>query len=185
MALAEDRRTPGPGSSERTFHGVTVPDPHPELRDTASAQTQAWVEAQDRATDEFLRQCPELPRLREFLERNALTPDPVWRAQRGWKHYALARRPGLEQPVLRVREGAVERVLFDPNPSGLSIQQDQVSVSPSGRHVALLVVKPGEVLGTLRVLDGESGALVEESPFATVMAQVAWHPRGHGYYYSL
>ena len=185
MAHAAQDRAAAPGHDQRTFHGVTVPDPHRALRDLAAPATRAWVERQNAATDAFLAQRESLPRLREFLEKNFVAPDPVWFAQRGARTFVLARKPGLPQPVLCAREAGKERVLLDPNPDGGSIQQDQVFVSPSGRYVALLLGRPGEVLGTIVVLDAASGARLEESTQRSVMPLVAWHPREHGFYYSL
>lgn len=169
----------------RTFHGVAVPDPHPELRNLESQATKDWVAAQERATDQFLAHCDGLPELRRFLERNYVATDPIWFAQRGTRRFHLARKPGLDQPVLCVTEAGRESVLLDPNPEKLAIRLEEVRVSASGRHVALLISPPGQVLGSIRVIDGVTGATLEESPVCTVMPIIAWHPREQGFYYSL
>ena len=172
-------------SGERLFHGVSVPDPQRWLRDVAAQPVKDWVAAQDAATDDFLRQLPGFARAQEFLERNAAAPDPVWLAVRGARSFALARQTGLDHPLLVVREADEERVLLDPNALGLSIQPDQVTVSPDGTRVALLVAPPGEVLASIWVLDAATGARLEESDRKTVMPLTAWHPGGQGFWYSL
>ena len=168
------------------FHGVTIANPHAWLDATDDPEVRKWVEAQHQSAGDFLRQCPELEDAQRFLARNHQPVDPVWRADRGDRRFVLVRRPDLPHPLLCVRsESGGERVLLDPNTAGMVIQPDQISVSPSGRHVALLLTKPGEVLGSLSVLDSTTGATLEASDFRTVMPLVAWHPTEPGYYYSL
>jgi len=168
------------------FHGVTVVNPHAWLDATDDPEVRKWVEAQHQSAGDFLKQCPELPQAQRFLTRNHQPADPVWHAERGDRRFVLVRRPDLPHPLLCARsEPDGERVLLDPNAAGLAIQPDQISVSPSGRHVALLLSKPGEVLGSLQVLESATGAILETSDFQTVMPLVAWHPTESGFYYSL
>lgn len=177
-----DRRT----HEVRSFHGVTITHPHAWLDATDDPKVVKWAEAQHDSAGDFLRQCAELEHARLFLERNHCPVDPAWHAQRGDRRFALVRRPGLSHPLLcECSASGEERVLLDPNAAGQMLHPDQISVSPSGRHIALVLLKPGEVLGTLQVLDSTTGAILEASDFTTAAAAVAWHPTEEGYYYTL
>jgi len=170
----------------RTFHGVTVANPHAWLSAQNDPKVEQWAAAQHQVAGDFLKQCDELEPARSFLDRNHRPVDPVWHAYRGDRCFTLVRQAHLDHPLLCERgPTGAQRVLLDPNPVGLAIDPYQVRVSPSGRHIALQLTKPGEVLGTLQVLDTTSGEVIERSDFTTVMPLVAWHPSERGYYYSL
>jgi putative CocE/NonD family hydrolase len=189
--MSQKRTPPSAGSTAcgtRYLHGIALADPHRwlEADPDRDADVRRWLEVQDQATSDFLQHCGTLGRAREFLERNHVTPDPVWHAQRGGRRFALQRRAGLPQPLLYAREpDGAERVLLDPNAVGSVLQPDQVSVSPSGRYLTVMLCRPGEVLGAIHVLDAVSGEVIETGDFGTVMSAVAWHPREEGFYYSL
>ncbi|MGH8249878.1 MAG: CocE/NonD family hydrolase [Steroidobacteraceae bacterium] len=175
-----------PSRAARTFHGVTIANPHAWLAAIGDPNVTKWVEAQHQSAGDFLRQCTELAHAQQFLERNHRPVDPLWHARRGDRSFTLVRRPDLPYPLLcEHSDSGGSRVVLDPNAAGLVIDPYQVSVSPSGRHIALLLSRPGEVLGTLQVLDAATGVVLETSDFTTVMPFVAWHPTEQGYYYSL
>ena len=181
----------GRGSSpltceSRTFHGVAVANPHAWLSAAGDPKVEQWAAAQDQTAGDFLMQCDELERASVFLERNHRPVDPVWHTYRGHRCFTLVGQADVTHPLLCERNHAgVQRVLLDPNPAGLAIDPYQVRVSPSGRYVALQLTRPGEVLGTLQVLDTTTEEIIERSDFTTVMPLVAWHPNEQGYYYSL
>jgi putative CocE/NonD family hydrolase len=169
----------------REFHGIRVPDPFRWLEDADSPAVRDWVAEQEVRTDAYLRGCSELPRCREFLERNhpALAPD--WSAARGAREFALVRRAGAAQPLLVVREGGVERVLVDPNPAGRVLPADPPSVSPDGAYVAYTTTPTSGIPSTLHVCDVGAGRTTETSRCVTALPMYAWHPNGRGYFYSL
>ena len=98
------------------YHGTRVPDPYRWLEDTESAETTAWVEAQNAVTFAWLGAIPERTRIRERLtqlwdyERYS-TP---WR--RGTREFWF-RNDGLQnQSVLYTAEqGGPASILLDPN----------------------------------------------------------------------
>src|SRR5688572_32674997 len=51
------------------YHGVSVPDPYRWLEDDRSAETAAWVEAQNAVTFAHLETIPFRPRLTSRLEQ--------------------------------------------------------------------------------------------------------------------
>src|SRR5690349_3816249 len=57
------------GDLVETLHGVRVPDPYRWLEDDNSAETKAWVEAQNKVTFAYLEQIPARARLKERLTK--------------------------------------------------------------------------------------------------------------------
>ena len=187
MTTAGSRSSEGHAIAEaRVFHGVTVANPQAWLGATDSAEVLQWAAAQHAAAGECLSQFSGVASAREFLERNHCAVDPAWHATRAGRRFVLVRRPGLPHHVLCERDAAgAERVLLDPNSAAMKPDPDQISVSPSGNFVAVLLASGGNALGTLQVLDTATGAILEASDFRTVMSLVAWHPQESGFYYSL
>ncbi len=172
--------------ANREYHGVAVPNPHAWLEDVHGEKARGWVDDQHRRAGEFLEQCADLTRCRKFLDANHPVLDQPWECVRGERRFYLARQPGLAQPLLCVREGkAAERVLVNPNATHQILHIDYLSVSPSGRHVAFSLSKPGETPSTMHVCDVDAGKVTEASTCVTAMPIYAWHPREAGFYYSL
>jgi putative CocE/NonD family hydrolase len=170
----------------REFFGVAVPNPQRWLDDLDSPRVKSWVADQDRRAVEFLSQCAELERCKKFLDANLPVLTQPWSCRRGDRHFYLARREGLDQPVVCVRDDqAGERALIDPNATGKQLVIDQLCVSEQGTHIAFALVKPGEVPSTLHVFDVATGMVTESSITTTVMPVFAWHPNGSGFYYTL
>jgi len=174
------------GEDVHHLHGVAVPNPQRWLEDLESPKVKSWVADQDRRALEFLAQCAELERCKKFLDANQPVLTQPWSCVRGDRHFHLTQREGLDQPILSMREGdGPERALIDPNATGKVLVIDQISVSPSGSHIAFALTKPGEVPSTMHVFDVATGMVTESSLVTTVMPVYAWHPNGTGFYYTL
>ena len=95
--------------------GHRVPDPYRWLEDAGSAETQAWLAAQDALARNHLDALAGRDRLRarltELLAAGLITA-PVWRGERS---FFLRRTAEQEHAVLHVRDGdGSERSLVDP-----------------------------------------------------------------------
>jgi prolyl oligopeptidase len=99
------------------FFGTKVADPYRWLEDDNSAETKAWVEAQNKVSFAYLEQIPERAKIRERITK--LWDFEKYSApfKRG-KRYFYSYNMGLQnQSVLFVTEDpkAHGRVLLDPN----------------------------------------------------------------------
>ena len=87
-----------------TLHGVAVPDPYRWLEDPESAETKAWVEAQNVLTRSML-DGPERDALVRELTGLFDYPRTLTALARG-DQFFFSRNPGLlNQPILYVQHG--------------------------------------------------------------------------------
>ncbi len=117
------------------YHGTKISDPYRWLEDDNSAETKAWVEAQNKVTFAYLNQIPERAKIKARLTE-------LWNYERysapgekGGKYF-YSKNDGLQnQSVFYVSNSVNDkgRVLLDPNKlsadgtvalSGLSISDD-------------------------------------------------------------
>src|SRR5436190_14312912 len=57
------------GDQVDDYHGTKIADPYRWLEDPDSADTRAWVEAENKVTFDFLNQIPERARIKERLTK--------------------------------------------------------------------------------------------------------------------
>src|SRR2546430_309866 len=99
------------------YHGTKVADPFRWLEDDNSAETKAWVEAQNKVTFGYLEQIPERKAIKERLTK-------LWNFERygvpfkEGGRYFFTKNDGLQnQSVLYTTASLTEkpRLLLDPN----------------------------------------------------------------------
>lgn len=172
------------------YHGTEVADPYRWLETDVreSDEVADWVAAQNRVTEAYLEQ---LDARGHFAERLA----ELWNyprfglPERRGERYFFTRNDGLQnQAVLYVADGldAEPRVLIDPNEWS---QDGTVSLAqwvpgPNGEYLAYGIQDGGSDWRTWRVLDVETGAVLEDELNWLKFTTVAWHPDGRGFYYS-
>jgi prolyl oligopeptidase len=168
------------------IHGHLVQDPYRWLEDPASAETRAWLEAQDELLREHAAGVAGRPalaaRIGELLGAGYVSA-PVWRGQR---QFFLRRSAEQEHPVLMtVAPGEPERALIDPmalDPSGATTL-DYWEPDNEGRLLACQLSERGDEEWALRVVDVASGELVEGPIDRSRYSPIAWLPGGKAFYY--
>ncbi|MGO9050966.1 MAG: prolyl oligopeptidase family serine peptidase [Streptosporangiaceae bacterium] len=169
-----------------TIHGRIVADPYRWLEDPGSAAAKEWLAAQDAL---YAGQRDRLPgrdrlaaRLTELLDTGAVSP-PVWRGNR---RFCTRREAGQEHAVLyTATPGGGERALIDPaalDPAGITTL-DAWRPDREGRLLAYQLSEGGSEESSLRVMDVETGADVDEPISRTRYSPVAWLPGGTSFYY--
>ncbi len=164
---------------QETYFGTTIDDPYRWMEDWQSDEARTWMSEQAayaRATLEGLPHRAAL--LSRIAELSGSMPTlHTFRIASG-RSFSLRRDPGASVPVLAMRTApaAPERVLLDPTPLPGEAQTsiDWYVPSPDGRLVAYGVSQGGSEESTLRVLDVESGAILEETISRVHFPFVSW-----------
>jgi prolyl oligopeptidase len=169
-----------------TYHGVRIADPYRWLEDDTSAETAAWVEAQNKVTFAYLEKIPyraQLTRRLNALYNYAKFSSP----SRKGEYYFFSKNDGLQnQSVLYIQKGlnGPPEVLIDPN----SWSEDGTfrlmgyAASKDGKLLTYGVSRSGSDWQEYRVLDLTTRKLLEDKVEWVKVSSIAW--RGNGFYYS-
>jgi prolyl oligopeptidase len=169
-----------------TYHGVTVADPYRWLEDDNSAETAAWVEAQNKITFGYLE---KIPFRKAILDRIVKTNDyeKFTAPSRRGPYYFYTRNDGLQnQSVLYIQRGidGKPEVLIDPN----KLSEDGTSrlsgfaVSMDAKYAAYGVSRSGSDWLEYKVMDLATKKTLSDSIQWVKVSGAAWH--GDGFYYS-
>jgi prolyl oligopeptidase len=187
------QNTPRP--STEVFHGVSVTENFRWLEDPDSAETRAWIQAQNARTQAFLARIPQRPAIRALLEK-LYQYDRYPTVSRGGAAVAgyfvrgprtfFLRQSGLQnQPVLYVREGAKDRVLLDANtlsPDGTA-SVNTFSISRDGRLLAYAVSRSGSDWVTWRVREVATAKDLPDTLEWSKFSHAEWDAKGEGFWY--
>ncbi|HEY1955020.1 MAG TPA: prolyl oligopeptidase family serine peptidase [Polyangiaceae bacterium] len=173
----------GKGSREEKF-GVVVEDPWRWLEEE-SAETRAWQDAQNRATDDYLARLPDLPALRARVAALLETGFCETPFIAGKRAFYMRREGAAQQPKLMVRESdGRERVLLDAE----TLSPDATDAidwwypSPGGTRVAWGKSSEGSEQSVLFVRDVETGLDLECRIEETQHCVVAWTSESSFFY---
>lgn len=167
------------------YHGTPVADPYRWLEDPESAETKAFVQAQNEITLPYLAGLPERQALRDRME--ALWDIPRTGAPIVRNGIAVwAHNDGLlDQPVFYIRRaGREDQPLLDPN----TLSEDGavavigISLSDDGRLLAYSVAEAGSDWQIIRIRDTETGHDHPDELRHVKFTGVSWH--GGGFFYS-
>ena len=170
------------------YHGTRIADPYRWLEDPDSENTEAWVESQNEVTQAFFETIQSRESIRERLGElwnYAKFGLPEKRAGR----YFYEANDGLQnQALLYVSEGlnAKGRLLLDPNELAEDGTVDLASweVSPNGEFVALAFASAGSDWREWRVLEVDSGEMLEDHVLWSKFSGASWAEDSSGFYYS-
>ena len=168
------------------YHGVKVPDPYRWLEDDTSAETAAWVTAQNKVTFAYLEQIPFRQQMKERLQKlfdYAKYSSP----SRKGDYYFFSKNSGLQnQSVLYIQKGleGTPEVLLDPNTWSKdgTVRLTVFAPSKDAKLAVYGISRSGSDWQEYNVLD-----LTTRKPLADKLewikvSSAAW--RGNGFYYS-
>lgn len=169
-----------------TYFGTTVADPYRWLENDTSAQTAAWVTAENEVTNAYLAKIPFRQKLQRRLTELSNYERLSAPRKRGGKWY-FSKNDGLQnQYVLYVMDelGGTPRVFLDPNKlsDDGTVALKSVSFSNNGRWAAYSISRSGSDWEEFFVIDLKTGKLTEDHVEWAKFSEASW--QGDGFFYS-
>jgi prolyl oligopeptidase len=188
MSVASGYPVAKTGNQVDDYHGTKVADPYRWLEDVDSADTRAWIEAENKVTFAQLSNVPGRDALKKRLTE-------LWNYERYSSpqqyggRYFYTHNDGLQnQAVLYVADklDATPRVLLDPNmlTKDGTIALKGFAISDDGKHVAYGLSSGGSDWEDWHVLDVDSGKNTDDELKWVKFSGASWRRDGGGFYYS-
>ncbi len=170
------------------YHGTKVADPYRWLEDANSPQTQAWVEAQNKVTFEYLRHLPAREAIKERLTR-------LWDYEKygvpfkEGGRYFFSKNSGLQnQSVIYSAPNLKDEptVLLDPNKLSAdgTVSLSSYAISDDGRYMAYGLNTSGSDWIEWRVKDVGTGKDLADDLKWSKFSGAAWTKDSKGFFYS-
>ncbi len=170
------------------YHGTKVADPYRWLEDTDSAETHAWVEAENKLTFSYLDQIPYRPAIHDRLTK-------LWNYERfttpshhGGRYFFLHNTGLQQQNVLFVAESlnGEPRVLLDPNTLSTdgTVALAGMAISDDGKLMAYGLATSGSDWNEWHVRDIDTGKDLSDDLKWIKFSGASWTKDNKGFYYS-
>jgi prolyl oligopeptidase len=170
------------------YHGTEVADPYRWLEDADSAETAAWVAAENEVTFNYLSQIPYRDAVRARLTELWNYPKNGIPTKVG-EWYFMFKNDGLQNQSVLYRQKGLEgtaEVFLDPNTLSTdgTVALADVSFSRDGRWMAYAVAAAGSDWVKIYIRDVETGAEQNEVIEWVKFSGAVWAPDSKGFYYS-
>ena len=170
------------------YHGTKVADPYRWLEDTDSADTTAWVQAENKLTFSYLDQIPYRPAIHERLTK-------LWNYERygvpeqhGGRYFYQHNNGLQNQNVLFVANSlnAEPRLLLDPNTlsSDGTVALSGQAITDDGKLMAYGTAASGSDWMEWHVRDVDTGKELSDLVKWVKFSGASWTKDGIGFYYS-
>jgi prolyl oligopeptidase len=167
-------------------HGTKVPDPYRWLEDDTSAETAAWVEAQNKVTFPYLEKIPFRDTLHKRVK--ALNDYEKYTAPSRKGPYVFFRKnAGLQdQSVLYIQRGmdGQPEVLIDPNTwsEDGTVQLGTFVPSKDAKYAVYGMSRSGSDWQEYKVMELATKKTLDDTVNWVKVSGAAWH--GDGFFYS-
>lgn len=169
------------------YHGVEVADPYRWLEDDRSAETEAWVIAQNQVTHTFLSTIPEREKIHARIKE-------LWNYERyglpskKGDRYFYSKNDGLQnQSVLFTTKDLKQEgtVLLDPNTLSKdgTVALKSRAISHNGKLMAYGISRAGSDWVEWKVRDIETGQDLPDHLNWTKFTAASWAEDDSGFYY--
>lgn len=142
-----------------TMHNFIFTDDYRWLEDKNDSKVKAWSHAQHDYTVEYLKQLPEIPKLKEeiraYLERDVVGA-PFFKGER---EFYYAKKKGEQQSKLYTKYKGKEYIIFDPekiDPTGKT-SINGVDFTEDGNRAAVNYQFQGSEINKLMIIDTKTG----------------------------
>jgi prolyl oligopeptidase len=170
------------------YHGTKVADPYRWLEDLDSADTHAWVEAQNKVTFAYLNDIPARAQIKQRLTK-------LWNFERyslpykQGSRYFYSKNNGLQnQSVLYTATAldAAPQLLLDPNTLSTdgTAALSGIEVSDDGKLLAYGIAQAGSDWQEWRVRDVETAKDLPDVVKWVKFSGASWTKDGKGFFYS-
>jgi prolyl oligopeptidase len=170
------------------YHGTKVADPYRWLEDADSADTKAWVEAQNKLAFAYLNEIPAREQIKQRLTK-------LWNYERygtpfkEGERYFYSKNNGLQnQSVLYTADSlsGEPRVLLDPNTLSAdgTVALSGLSISEDGKLMAYALSTAGSDWQEWRVRDIATGKDLPDTIKWVKFSDASWTRDGKGFFYS-
>ena len=170
------------------YHGVKVADPYRWLEDLDSAETRAWVEAQNKLTYSFLEAIPARTAIKDRLTK-------LWNYEKygipnkEGNRYFYTRNSGLQNQAVLYTVTSLDgqpQMVLDPNTLSAdgTVALSGMQVSPDGKLLAYSLSASGSDWQEWRVRDVETAKDLSDHLKWVKFSIVSWTRDGKGFFYS-
>ncbi len=168
------------------YHGTRVADPYRWLEDDRSAETAAWVKAQNEVTFGYLAKIPFRPALKKRLEQLVNYPRYSTPFRRNEWFY-FSKNDGLQNQSVLYRQKGLDgtpEVVIDPNKLSADGTTRLVgfSVSKNGKYAAYGLSKAGSDWVEYFIMELSTKKTLDDHLEWVKFSGAAW--QGDGFYYS-
>ncbi len=168
------------------YFGVAVPDPFRPLENDTSAETAAWVKAENAVTDAYLAKIPQRSKILSRLMEVANYERIGIPFERNGKWYVY-KNDGLQnQSVLYVMDSldGEPRVFLDPNTlsDDGTVALKGIYFSNNEKYLAYTISRSGSDWEEIYVIDLATGKLTDDHIVWAKFTGASW--QGDGFYYS-
>lgn len=186
QAAIEYPAAPSDSTTYEVF-GIQVSDPYRPLENDTAAATLAWVEAENRVTQDYLSKIPYRKALHarlDTLNRYSRQSAP-WKGEDG-KYYFSANDGSHNQAIIYRSEtpGGQAEVFLDPNKlsDDGTVALTGLFQSTDGKYTAYTISRSGSDWTEIYVLDNATLELLPDHIEWAKFTGASW--RGNGFYYS-
>lgn len=170
------------------YHGTKISDPFRWLEDDNSAETKAWVEAENKVTFDYLNQIPERAKIKARLTELWNYEKYSAPSEKGGKYF-YSKNDGLQnQSVLYVATSTTDagRVLLDPNTLSKdgTVALSGLAISDNGKLLAYGLSASGSDWVDWRFRDVETGKDLPDVLTDIKFSGASWSKDGKGVFYS-
>ena len=170
------------------FFGTKVADPYRWLEDVDSAETAAWVGAQNKVTFDFLATLPKREAIKQRLLELLNYPRYSLPGKEGGRYFYTYNTGLQNQSPLYVKDtlAAEGRVVIDPNTLAADGTAALTAIAPSadGRWLGYGIARAGSDWNEFRVRDLATGEDTADVVHWVKFSGLNWTKDGKGFFYS-